>query len=103
MYRSREWILDRIRQDHRNNPELPVHVLATRNRVSQTTVAAALSLSEPAPAKSRPLGVPEPVRTAIDLMPLDEPSRSVDPVSCLPATDEDDHGYQPEDEAGGVL
>ncbi|MFH8369608.1 hypothetical protein [Streptomyces sp. NPDC018031] len=72
MYRSREWVLDRIRQDHRSNPHLAVQVLASRHRVSRSTVAEALSLTLPAPEPRRRQSVLTPVRAAIDRMLLED-------------------------------
>lgn len=68
MYRSREWVLDRIRGDHRRSPQTPLHVLASRHRVSQRVVAEALALDLPERARRPRRGLLAPVRPAIDLM-----------------------------------
>ncbi|MFE0631872.1 hypothetical protein ACFW3D_33585 [Streptomyces sp. NPDC058864] len=68
MYRERDWILDRIREDHRLRPDTPLQQLAMRHRVSLAIVAEALSL--PSPLRRRPPRtlLLEPVRDAIDRM-----------------------------------
>ncbi|MBM9617604.1 hypothetical protein [Streptomyces zhihengii] len=68
MYRSREWILDRIRGDHRRSPHTPLQVLASRHRVSQRMVAEALALDLPYRARRPRHGLLAPVRPAIDRM-----------------------------------
>ena len=45
MYRSREWIFERIRRDRRLDPTVSGRVLAQRYEVSRNTVAKALACS----------------------------------------------------------
>lgn len=72
VYRERDWVLDRIREDHRLRPDTPPQQLAMRHRVSLAIVAEALSL--PSPARRRPPRtlLLEPVKDAIDRMLLQD-------------------------------
>jgi hypothetical protein len=70
VYRSREWIFERIRRDRRNDPTVSQRTLAQRYRVSRKTVVKALS--HPVPPVRKPLppraSVLEPVKGFIDGM-----------------------------------
>lgn len=72
MYRSREWILDSIRKDHRRHPDATLQQLAFRNRVSQRVVAEALSVPMPLKRKRARRNVLDPVKAAIDRILLQE-------------------------------
>ncbi|WP_033951572.1 IS21 family transposase [Streptomyces sp. CNQ431] len=70
MYRSREWIFERIRRDRRLEPAVSGRALAQRYRVSRNTVAKALASPVPAKRKKPPPrpSVLEPVKPFIDAM-----------------------------------
>lgn len=70
MYRSREWVFERIRRDRRQDPTVSGRVLAQRYRVSRNTVAKALVSPVPARRKKPPprVSVLEPVKGFIDAM-----------------------------------
>ncbi|MEU1623409.1 hypothetical protein ABZ479_39720 [Streptomyces sp. NPDC005722] len=68
MYRERDWILDRIRKDHRLRPDTPLQQLAMRHRVSLAIVAEALSLPSPVRRHLPRTLLLEPVSDAIDRM-----------------------------------
>ncbi|MFE5097807.1 IS21 family transposase [Streptomyces sp. NPDC056638] len=70
MYRSREWIFERIRRDHRLEPGVSGRELARRYKVSRNTVAKALAQPVPPPRKKPPprQSVLEPVKGFIDVM-----------------------------------
>lgn len=70
MYRSREWIFERIRRDRRLDPAVSGRVLAERYKVSRNTVAKALVCPVPAKRKKPPprQSVLEPVKAFIDAM-----------------------------------
>lgn len=70
MYRSREWIFERIRRDKRVDPSVSGRTLAQRYRVSRNTVAKALALPVPPKRKKPPprASVLEPVKGFIDAM-----------------------------------
>ncbi|MCK8678281.1 MULTISPECIES: hypothetical protein [Streptomyces] len=72
MYRSREWILERIRRDHERAPETGLQELAMRYKVSRAVVAEALSLPLPERRARRRSSVLDPVKPAIELMLLQE-------------------------------
>ncbi len=64
MYRSREWIFERIRRDRRLDPAVSGRALALRYRVSRNTVAKALA--SPVPAKRKK---PPPRASVLEVMP----------------------------------
>lgn len=70
MYRSREWLYERIRRDRRADPSVSARALAQRYRVSRNTVAKALSCPVPLKRKVPPprKSVLEPVTGFIDAM-----------------------------------
>lgn len=70
MYRSREWIFERIRRDRRLDPAVSGRVLAERYKVSRNTVAKALACPVPSRRKKPPprTSVLEPVKGFIDAM-----------------------------------
>lgn len=70
MYRSREWIFERIRRDKRLDPTVSGRVLAQRYRVSRNTVAKALVCPVPAKRRKPPPreSVLEPVKGFVDAM-----------------------------------
>jgi transposase len=70
VYRSREWIFERIRRDRRIDPSVSGRTLAQRYKVSRNTVAKALSCPVPAKRKKPPprQSVLEPVTGFIDAM-----------------------------------
>lgn len=70
MYRSREWLYERIRRDKRQNPEISGRALAQKYRVSRNTVAKALRYPVPLKRKKPPPreSVLEPVKAFIDAM-----------------------------------
>ncbi|WP_183091567.1 IS21 family transposase [Streptomyces radicis] len=70
MYRSREWIFERIRRDRRLDPTVSGRTLAQRYKVSRNTVAKALAHPVPAKRKKPPprKSVLEPVKGFIDAM-----------------------------------
>lgn len=70
MYRSREWIFERIRRDRRIDPAVSGRELAQRYKVSRNTVAKALACPVPARRKKPPprKSVLEPVKDFIDAM-----------------------------------
>lgn len=70
MYRSREWVFERIRRDRRLDPAVSGRVLAQRYKGSRNTVAKALSCPVPARRKKLPprKSVLEPVKGFIDAM-----------------------------------
>ncbi|MGW0771177.1 IS21/IS408/IS1162 family transposase [Streptomyces sp. NPDC002676] len=70
MYRSREWIFERIRRDRRLDPTVSGRVLAQRYKVSRNTVAKALVCPVPSGRKKPPprKSVLEPVKGFIDAM-----------------------------------
>jgi transposase len=70
VYRSREWIFERIRRDRRLDPAVSGRTLAQRYKVSRNTVAKALAHPVPAGRKKPPPrpSVLEPVRGFIDAM-----------------------------------
>ncbi|MFI1469196.1 hypothetical protein [Streptomyces wuyuanensis] len=68
MYRTREWLFERIREDHRLDPEASLQALAMRHQVSQAAVAEALSVAFPVRQKRERPSVLAPVKPAIDQM-----------------------------------
>jgi transposase len=70
VYRSREWLFERIRRDHRLDPSLSGRALAQRYKVSRNTVAKALASPVPSRRKKPPprASVLEPVKGFIDAM-----------------------------------
>ncbi|MFI9076798.1 IS21 family transposase [Streptomyces sioyaensis] len=70
MYRSREWLFERIRRDRRLDPGVSGRALALRYKVSRNTVAEALRAPVPRRRKKPPprVSVLEPVKGFIDAM-----------------------------------
>ncbi|MEU6704884.1 hypothetical protein [Streptomyces wuyuanensis] len=68
MYRTREWLFERIREDHRLDPKASLQALAMRHQVSQAAVAEALCLAFPVRQKRERPSVLAPVKPAIDQM-----------------------------------
>ncbi|MFF2412322.1 hypothetical protein [Streptomyces sp. NPDC058092] len=56
MYRSREWVFERIRRDRQLDPSVSGRALAQRYKVSWNTVAKALSSPMPSKRKKPPPG-----------------------------------------------